>query len=196
MTRIRHITVAIVAMAMLVVAASPAQANYRDAIRDCADDGVLQGTYTKHELQQARSHLPTDIQEYSDCSAVLDRALAALANRKSGGRAGGNLPPAAGAPNLTTGSGAVAPNAQQFAALKQQQSHSTSNAAPPGVNLDGSKVVPGLVSAAARTTPNHLPGSLLVSLIALAALGALAGVLVLRHRWPETRHVALRILRR
>jgi hypothetical protein len=196
LTRIRNITVAIVALAMLAIAAPTAQAGYRDAIRDCADDGFLQGTYTKKELRQARSHLPTDIQEYSDCSDVLARALAALANKNRGGKAGGDLPPAAGDPKLTTGSGAIAANPQQYDDLKKQQSRSAG--APPALSVDGHKVVPGsgLVSAATRTSPNDLPGSLLLSLIALFAMGVLAGVLLLRHRWPETRRVALRILRR
>jgi hypothetical protein len=182
---------------MLAMTAPAAHASYRDAIRDCADDGFLQGTYTKKELRQARSHLPTDIQEYSDCSDVLARALAALANKNRGGKAGGDLPPAAGDPKLTTGSGAVASNPQQFDALKQQQGRSTSDVAPPAVSVDGGKVVPGsgLVNAAARTTPNDLPESLLAALIALGAIGVLAGVLVLRHRWPEMRRVALRLLR-
>jgi uncharacterized integral membrane protein len=37
---------------------------------------------------------------------------------------------------------------------------------------------------------------LLVALIALAAMGALLGLIVMRHRWPETRRDALRLLRR
>jgi hypothetical protein len=198
MTRIRHITVALIALAMLGIAAPAAQAGYRDAIRDCADDGFLQGTYTKKELRQARSHLPSDLQEYSDCDDVLSRALAALANKNRGGKAGGDLPPAAGDPNLTTGSGAVAPNPDQYNALKRQQGRSTGDAAPPAVSVDGRKIVPGsgLVNAAARTSPNTLPGPLLLALIALAVMGALAASFLLRQRWPETRRVALRLLRR
>jgi hypothetical protein len=195
MTRIRHITVALVALAVLLIGPAAARADYRAAIRDCADDSVLQGTYTKHELQQARRHLPSDLREYSDCSDVLARALASLANKGKNGRAGGTLPPAAGNPALTTPSGAIASNSQQLDALKQQTGVKT----PPKVALGGTPVTAGtagLLNAAARTSPNHLPVPLLLALIALAVMGAIAGLLVMRHRWPETRRVALRILRR
>ena len=77
LTRIRNITIALFALAMLAVTAPAAQADYHQAIKDCYDDGVLQGTYTPRELRQAISHLPSSISEYSDCSDVLSRALAA-----------------------------------------------------------------------------------------------------------------------
>ncbi len=197
LTRIRHITVALLALAMLAVTAPAAQADYHQAIKDCYDDGVLQGTYTPRELRQARSHLPSSISEYSDCADVLARALA-NAGRK-GGKGGGDTTPLPGDPALTTKSGAVASSPQQFNALKQQTSHSADNSAAPKLSVGNASITPGtagLVNAAARTSPNDLPGSLLAALIALAAVGALAGVLVMRHRWPETRRVALRILRR
>jgi hypothetical protein len=197
MIRIRHITIGIVALAVPALGAPAAHADYRAAIRDCADDGYLQGTYTKHELRGARSHLPSDLREYSDCSDVLARALASLANKGKNGRAGGDYPPAAGDPNLTTPSGAIASNPQQFDALKEQTKGGDKPA--PKVSVAGRPVTPGtggLVNAAAHTSPNKLPVPLLVALIALAAAGALAGTVVLRHRWPETRRVALRILRR
>jgi hypothetical protein len=196
MTRTRHITIGILALAVLALGAPAAHADYRAVIRDCADDGYLQGTYTKRDLKGARSHLPSDLREYSDCSDVITRALASLANKGRNGRAGGDYPPAAGDPNLTTPSGAIASNPQQFDALKER---TKGNTPAPKVTVAGRPVTPGtggLVNTAARTAPNELPGPLLVALIALAAMGVLAGILVLRRRWPETRRVALRILRR
>ena len=196
MTRTRHITIAILALAVPALAAPAAQAGYRDAIRDCADDGSLQGSYTRHELQQARSHLPSDLREYSDCSDVLARALASLAGKGKNGRSTGTPAQAAGDPNLTTPSGAIASNQQQYDALKQQ---TRSDRPAPKVAVGGRSVTPatgGLINTATRTSPNNLPAALLVALIALAAMGALAGIVVLRQRWPETRRVAQRILRR
>jgi hypothetical protein len=195
MTWTRHTTVALVALAVMLLGPAAARADYRAAIRDCADDGVLQGTYTKQDLLQARKHLPTDLREYSDCSNVLSRALLSIAGKGKNGRAGGILPPAAGNPALTTPSGAIASNPQQLDALKQQ----TGAKSPPKVALGGTPITAGtggLLNAAARTAPNHLPVPLLLALIALAVMGAIAGLLVMRHRWPETRRVALRILRR
>ena len=59
-------------------------------LRDCADDGVLQGDYTPAELRKARQNIPTDTDEYTDCRDVLARAAAAgVASRGGGGSAGG-----------------------------------------------------------------------------------------------------------
>ena len=199
--RIRHILpAALAALAALgATAPSAGAANYHDAIRDCNDDGVLQGRYTIHTLRQARSHLPASLREYSDCADVLARAIAAAGRPGSGGTAGGGTAPAFGNPALTTGSGAIAPNADQKRALEQQAKQSTNDTPPADISIGGHKVLPGsagLASSAVNASPNDLPGPLLIALIVLAATAALATSLVLRHRWPETRRVALRILRR
>ena len=199
--RIRHIAIiAVAAMAVLAASApSAGAASYHDAIRDCNDDGVLQGRYSARTLRQARKHLPASLREYSDCADVLARALAAAAKPGSGGKGGGNTAPPLGNPALTTGSGAVAPNAAQKSALEQQAKQSTDDRPPSGLSVGGHSVTPGtagLSNAAVRTSPNDLPPPLLAALIPLAAAGALATALVMRHRWPETRRVALRILRR
>jgi hypothetical protein len=201
LTRIRHIPLALVALALLAFGATAAQASYRDAIKDCADDGVLQGTYTKQELRQARKHLPSDLREYSDCDPVLAAALASLANKGKGGRAGGGTLPPAGPPALTTGSGAVAANPQQIDALKQETKGTIDGTKPPPrVPVGGRVVKPstgGAISTAAHTVgTNSFPVQLLLALIAVGAMGAIAAFALMRHRWPETRRVALRLLRR
>jgi hypothetical protein len=63
-------------------------------IRDCEDDGVLQGNYSASDLRKARSNLPTDIDEYSDCRDVLSRAIAAKTQTAGGGpdTSGGGAP--------------------------------------------------------------------------------------------------------
>src|SRR5215211_9036160 len=59
-------------------------------LRDCADDGVLQGDYTPAELRKARQNIPTDTDEYTDCRDVLARAVAAgVSSRGGGGGSGG-----------------------------------------------------------------------------------------------------------
>ena len=199
--RIRHILLAAVgALAVLAATAQTAgAADYHAAIRDCNDDGVLQGRYSLHTLKQAKKHLPASLREYSDCSDVLARAIAAAGRPGSGGTAGGGTAPALGNPALTTGSGAIAPNIQQKRALEQQAAQSTRDVAPQDVTVGGEKVVPGaagLTNTAVHTSPNDLPAPLLILLIALAASAALATALVMRQRWPETRRVALRIFRR
>jgi hypothetical protein len=195
--KIRQVAVAAVAMAALALtAASAAQAsnNYHDAIRDCFDDGQLQGHYSRHVLQQALHHLPSDAAEYSDCVDVLRRALLASTSHGSGGGTGPTPP---SNPSLTTPSGAQAGSQQAYNNLKNQTANPGRGPAP-HVAIGGRLVKPGVggVLAASRTGPNKLPTSLLASLIALAAICSLAAILVIRRRWPETRRVALRLLRR
>jgi hypothetical protein len=179
--------------------AQPAHASYRDALKDCADDGVLQRNHSRRDLEQARRHLPSDLREYSDCDDVLARAAQRSTQKGSGGMAGHEAPPGGGAPELTTPSGATAGNPQQFDELKRQQAQGPSHAAPAKVNVGGKPVRPGtggLINSAARTAPNSLPTPFLAALIALGVLGLLTAALLLRDRWPETRSAALRILRR
>jgi len=197
MRRIRHITLALVALATLLIAAAPSAhaKGYRDAIRDCYDDGQLEGHYSRHELQQALKHLPSDINEYSDCANVLRQALLAGTTRGGGGGTGPTVP---GNPALVTPSGAQAGSTSDLNAL-HAATHHKPHAKAPAVAVGSHFVVPGasgLYDVANRLKPNKLPTSLLLALVALALMSALAGTLLVRHRWPETRSVALRLLRR
>src|SRR4051812_50194942 len=86
--------------ALLLAPAAYADGTTIKIIRDCADDGVLEGHYTPSELRKARDNLPTDVDEYSDCSDVLSRALAtdtSPSHSGSGGSPGAGPPPARGA---------------------------------------------------------------------------------------------------
>ena len=197
--RIRHIPAILIAALGVLAAGAPAAsaANYHDAIRDCNDDGVLQGHYSRSTLRQARNHLPASLREYSDCADVLARALASAG--KTGGTGGGQSAPALGDPSLTTGSGAIASNPDQLNALKEKAKQSTDDRAPAKVTVGGAAVTPGtagLSNKSLRASPNELPQPLLIALIALAAIGALASALVMRQRWPETRRAAIRLLSR
>src|SRR4051794_1318270 len=105
-------------LVVLVPAANAASTT--QILRDCADDGVLQGTYTPSELRKARKNIPTDTDEYTDCRDVLARAAAgAVAGSGAGaggsgafgGAGGGGSGSAAGAlesPNTPEGREAIA----------------------------------------------------------------------------------------
>lgn len=189
MSRIRHFIWPVVALCALVLAPA-AQADYHQAIRDCNLDGRLHHQYSQSDIRQAISHLPTDVNEYSDCLSVLRSAL-------TGGDGSGN--PSGGAlttnnPAMITPSGAIAGSGQDLNALNALR-----GSKPPAITIGGQAITPGaggIFKLASRTAENTLPLPLLLSLLALAAMGALAGLLSLRHRWPETRRVALRLLRR
>ena len=58
------------------VLAPPASGSARDVIRDCSEDGVLNGNYSHGELKKALDQLPSDLDEYTDCRAVIrDRGV-------------------------------------------------------------------------------------------------------------------------
>ena len=58
-------------------------------IRDCSEDGVLDGNYSHAELDGALDQLPSDLDEYTDCRSVIRRAQlgspAASAERQARG---------------------------------------------------------------------------------------------------------------
>src|SRR5215217_5480786 len=107
-------------------------------LRDCADDGVLQGDYTPSELRKARQNIPTDTDEYTDCRDVLARAAAAGVAAKGGtggtGGAGGS-----------SGSGGAAdrPPAEPDSPEGRQIVGQAGAKPPPGpMNIGGRAVVP------------------------------------------------------
>ena len=68
---------------ILLLAAPAASAGPREKIlREC-QEGRITGDYTPRQLRDARKHIPTDIDEYSDCRDVL--AQAALTGRGGSG---------------------------------------------------------------------------------------------------------------
>src|SRR3954449_8987509 len=80
----------IIGLALILVVAPPALAASRGKIiRDCADDGQLQGPYSQSELRDARQNLPSDVAEYTDCADVLRRAELPDRSNSGGGGAGG-----------------------------------------------------------------------------------------------------------
>src|SRR5215210_6222491 len=72
----------------LVAAPAANAASTTQILRDCADDGVLQGDYSPSELRKARQNIPTDTDEYTDCRDVLARAASAGVAGGGGGSGG------------------------------------------------------------------------------------------------------------
>src|SRR5688572_22506493 len=83
------------AVALVLPAASSAQRG-QDVIRDCAQDGDLDGNYSQEELDEAYENMPSDIDEYSNCRQVIEAA------RERGGVGGGANQGSSG-PSTTVG---------------------------------------------------------------------------------------------
>jgi hypothetical protein len=168
--------------ALAVPASAQASGAWQQAIRDCANDGRLHQQYSQSALQQALRHLPPDIAEYTDCYDVLRAALTGPGSGGSGG------------PNSSVSPGSVTPTSNDLNALRGIQ-----HGGAPSLKIGGRPVTPGsggLFHLASRTAENRLPTPLFWSLVALAAMGAFAGLVALRPHLLRMRGVAARILRR
>lgn len=196
---------AIVAAVLLLVP-SAAHAQTQEILRDCNDDGVLQGDYSASAMRTARNNMPTELDEYGDCRDVLTRAIAAKtakpkdnssdgdASGTGGGGSGSGTGGSAGtssdpstAPSATAtptpgpggvDSGHEVPQAPpEWAAITEAQK---------GVNPnpdDLKQVSPGTERLSADVGRNPLPGTLIgvLALIAAAAF-ALVAVPLIRKR--------------
>ena len=190
MRRLRHIAIAAAMLALAAPAAAGAK-GYQDVIRDCSQDGQIDGHYSQRELDQARHHIPSDIDEYTSCRDAIDSALAR--GRNGGGGTGPGNPPSN--PALTTSAGATAYNQKDYNSLKADSRQKS----PPRVSVGASDIAAGggksalLTNAAAA---NSIPPSVIGSLIAVGLLTLAGTMLLVMRRWPGVRRVALRLFRR
>src|SRR3954465_4866007 len=77
-------------IAVFLLPTAAAFASGGKVIRDCTDDGRLQGHYSQKDLRDALSSLPSDIDEYPDCRDVIRRAAFGGAGGSGGGKGGSN----------------------------------------------------------------------------------------------------------
>jgi hypothetical protein len=164
-------------LAMLLAAAViPAQALAQgsdEVIRDCAEDGDLDGDYSQEELDEAYENMPSDIDEYTNCREVIQGAR----EQRGGGGGDNNAGSPPGSADTTGGSGggATAPGGQgtDVDEINSRAENAPNDDAPTasvaGEELDSSG---GTYSADADS--GGMPTALIVALI-LVALGAVAG---------------------
>jgi hypothetical protein len=169
----------------LVVVPSASAASTTQILRDCADDGVLQGHYTPAELRKARQNIPTDTDEYTDCRDVLARAATdAIAGSGggggSGGSGGGGGVTGGGSGGDGSGGGGVGAGAGALLTPTTPDDQSAiadaQSGTPGAINIGGRDVVPGTSGLAAGAIRNPIPSPLVVVLALLAAT-ALAALL-------------------
>jgi hypothetical protein len=172
----RRVAIVIGLLALLAAPGTAAAASRAQIIRDCADDGYLQGSYTPAEIRDARQHLPSDVAEYTDCSDVLRRAELGGeggdtgAGTPGGGPAGpfggetGRTPGAAPAPVPTP---PLVPETDA-----DREAIAGAQAAPQQtVTVGGEDLVAGASPLRDGYRANALPSSLVVTLILLGLAG-------------------------
>ena len=168
---------ALIAVLGLLVAAPAAlgQSTRNQILREC-QSGNLSGDYTSREIRDARSNIPDDVDQYTDCRDVLARALLARAGGGGsgdaagggdgtgglGGTAGGGGVGTTGGIGGDTGGAPLTPSTD--ADRKALEKAATDGAQP--VDVAGRPVTPG-------DARNEVPPTLLVLLILIAA-GAVA----------------------
>jgi len=163
-----RLALACLVLGLFAVVPAANAASTTQILRDCADDGVLQGDYTPAELRKARQNIPTDTDEYTDCRDVLARAAAAGVASRGGGGSGG----ASGGTGVS-GQPPPDPHSPEGREIVGQAGAKP----PPGpMNIDGRSVVPGRASLSADGVRNELPPGMLAALILLGA-GALSTLL-------------------
>ena len=89
-----------------LLAPAVAHAGGSAVIRDCTDDGRLEGHYTQADLRDALNSIPSDVDEYTNCRDIIRRA-AFSAGAGGGGKNGGGRPGAAGSGGGSGGGGAA-----------------------------------------------------------------------------------------
>jgi hypothetical protein len=88
----RHRLASIFAALLVALLALPAfaQASGQDVIRDCFDDGHIDGDYSQGEYQDAQDNLPSDVDQYSDCRDVIAQGQAGGGKRHNSNSGGSN----------------------------------------------------------------------------------------------------------
>src|SRR3954447_23786461 len=152
---------------LLAIAPAADAASTTQILRDCADDGVLQGHYTPSELRKARQNIPTDADQYTDCRDVLGRAAASATGGggDSGGSGGGGHGGGAGG---SGGSGGGGPQQGRLPPATPDENTTLQQALTDGakdVDVGGTSVVPAIAGAGANG--GRLPTPLLVLLALL-----------------------------
>ena len=191
--------IAALAALTALAGAATAGASSKDVIKDCYEDGKIDGHYSKEELKQAEEDIPSDVDEYSDCRAVI-RAARSRGNKGSGGGTGGlpgggyRSPGAGGDPSLSTDSGAIAGTKGDLDSLASATRDR--NRAAPKVPVAGQPISPASGVTEVATAANGLPTPLIAALIALAAMCLVGVVFATWRRWPQLRRGPLRFPRR
>jgi hypothetical protein len=164
----------ILAAAMLVLWASPAQASSGDVIRDCSEDGMLNKRYSQRELAGALDNLPSDLDEYTDCRTVIRRA------QLSGSHGRRDKDPGV----LSLVDKAAPPSHNERRELDR-----ASGVAGP-VPIGGKAIKPGGTPLRAAGVGADLPSYVLAWLIGLGAAMLCGALLAFRRRWPGAWEVA------
>jgi len=141
-------------------------------IRDCSEDGVLNGHYSHSDLTKALEQLPSDLDEYTNCRAVIRSAQLASAAGNHG---------APQKPGIVSKINAGAPPSS-----REQRKIDEATGAAGSVKVGGEGIRPGARGAPFKTAGfgTDLPTLVLLVLIGLGAAMTGAAALAIQRRRP------------
>lgn len=174
------------------LAPATVHASAQSVIRDCTDNGRIDGSHSQSDYKGALGGLPSDVDEYTDCRSIIRSAQ--QRDARSGSTTGGTGSTGSFGTSGTGGTGfggsfgfppsgtlpGGTPLPPATSAEAAAQAAATSAGAQP-VPIAGDPITPG-ASGLGKGVGNHtLPGSLLIVLLA-AGIAALAGGIGSRRR--------------
>lgn len=188
-------------LVLTLVPAARAMASPTDVILDCENNGRLDHAYTQKELRGALAHLPSDIDEYTNCRDIIRGAQLAAAgggSGGSGGSSGSSGTTGGGSGSGGSGSGAgttsapgdfggfsgVPANGEQGASAAERQALADARSAGgQAVPIGGAAIVPGAVDRRTTAVSGSVLPTPLWIVLAIGAAGLIAlGALDLRRR--------------
>lgn len=181
-------------LALALLLPALAHASAAEVIRDCAEDGVIDGDYSNAELREAGRRLPADLDEYSDCRAAIRSKIrngpsagAAGGPGLDGGTGGGGTG-GSGSGGGSAGSGSGTDGGGGSPARKRELARADTESL-----LGDRKVDPAAAGAFDEEgTANGLPLPVLLAIIALVLLAMAGALYTLRKRRPAFVEGALR----
>jgi hypothetical protein len=174
------------ALALLAPAVPAPAAGHGDLYDDC-QDGRIDGRYSQATYQRALREIPADVDEYTDCRAVIRRGQLAAAGGRSNAGGGAAGPGAGGTGGGGTGSGTggtgSAARTDPLAGATPHERRAVQRAAEGGagpLRVGGQVVRPG--ARGIREAAHDVPTPLLVLLALLTAGAVAAGAALARSR--------------
>lgn len=200
-------TASVTALLVCLLVPAAAHASGQAVIKDCTDNGRIDGRYSAGDYKAALRDLPTDVAEYTDCGDQIAAAQRRGATRQntskngsggsggssSGGSGGGSG--SGGSGGSGTGAGAAStdsPIADPANLSKGEKAALASAAAQKAspVTLGSDAVTPGASGLAGEAVRNAIPTPLLIVLLLVGLAAAAVGVYRLRSQAPQITNAA------
>ena len=177
--RVTHLLLTALAALAALALAPLAAASPTAVVRDCAEDGSLDGSYSDADKRAALGQIPADIDEYSDCRSVIGGSLDGGKATATAGSDGTSSPGAAAATPQARRK-AEARRAEKIRQARIQRARKVREKRLGARAVDPRD--PGVFRTA--NTANGMPLPFTLALVALALIAVAGGLFTLWRRNP------------